>query len=445
MNPDRAVNRTVDTIFAPSSGAGRAAIAVVRLTGPECKTVCIRICGDVPPPRRASLRRIRNPDTSVVIDQALVLWLPGPSTFSGEDMLELHLHGGPAVVAAVLRTLTSQPGLRPAEAGEFSRRALDNGRMSLVDLEGLSDLIAAETEGQRLQALRQSSGELDRVFEGWRARALGLLGHLEAHIDFVDEEGVPDEVAAEVRRRAGELARDITGYLGDGRGGERLREGFTIVLAGPPNVGKSSLMNRIAKRDVAIVANRPGTTRDVLEVHLDLNGYPVILIDTAGIRDAETDEVEAEGMRRARDRMARADLTLWVESPDVALPPLPPFDSPVIRLANKADLFGHTVDDTVIPVSARTGEGLDRLLEVMGAWVSDSLSRALQEPLVTRERHRHALQACIAALARAEQGMVPELIGEDLRAACLSLGRVVGRIDVEDVLGAIFAEFCIGK
>jgi len=433
-----------DTIYALSSGRGRAAVAVIRLSGPHCASICASLTGSLPAPRRAVLRTLRDQTTGKDIDQALVLWLPGPGTFTGEDMLELQVHGSTAVIQALFRALRSFEGLRLAERGEYTRRAVENGRMTLVDAEGLADLINAETEAQRAQALRQAAGALDAVYEDWRKRLLGMLGHLEAHIDFVDEEDVPPEVSADVRDRARALAQEIASYMDDSRAGERLREGVTVVIAGPPNAGKSSLLNCLARRDVAIVSDTPGTTRDVIEVNLDLDGYPATLVDTAGLREAGADQVEDEGIRRARQRAAQADIVIWVRSPDTEATAAA-IDSPTLRILNKADL-GHTDQQQgEIAISARTGEGIPVLLERLTEKVRAILSSAAERPLVTRERHRLALQRCVLHLLDAAGQPIDELVAEDLRLASRQLGRVVGRIDIEEVLGEIFAEFCIGK
>lgn len=433
-----------DTIYALSSGRGRAAVAVIRLSGPHCASICASLTGSLPAPRRAVLRTLLDQTTGKDIDQALVLWLPGPGTFTGEDMLELQVHGSTAVIQALFRALRSFEGLRLAERGEYTRRAVENGRMTLVDAEGLADLINAETEAQRAQALRQAAGGLDAVYEDWRKRLLGMLGHLEAHIDFVHEEDVPPEVSADVRDRARALAQEIASYMDDSRAGERLREGVTVVIAGPPNAGKSSLLNCLARRDVAIVSDTPGTTRDVIEVNLDLDGYPATLVDTAGLREAGADQVEDEGIRRARQRAAQADIVIWVRSPDTEATAAA-IDSPTLRILNKADL-GHTDQQQgEIAISARTGEGIPVLLERLTEKVRAILSSAAERPLVTRERHRLALQRCVLHLLDAAGQPIDELVAEDLRLASRQLGRVVGRIDIEEVLGEIFAEFCIGK
>jgi tRNA modification GTPase len=299
------------TIFALSSGRPPAAIAVVRVSGPQARAALEALGGKLPEPRRAALRRLRRPGTQAVLDEALVLWFPGPNTETAEDMAELHLHGGRAVVAAVLDALGKLPGLRAAEAGEFTRRAFANGRLDLTAVEGLADLVFAETEAQRAQAMRQFQGLLGGRAESWRQRLIGALALVEARIDFSNEADVPEDLVGPALHAARELLEEIEKTLRDDHRGERLREGLTVAIAGPPNAGKSSLLNRLARREAAIVSPHAGTTRDVIEVHLDLAGYPVTLLDTAGVRESD-DPVEQEGVRRARARAEAADLVLWI-------------------------------------------------------------------------------------------------------------------------------------
>ena len=435
------------TIFAPASGFGRAAVAVIRLSGPACAEALTALAGPLPPPRRLSLRSLRDPADGAVLDKALVCWMPGPGTFSGEDMAELHLHGGPAVRAGVLRALARQPGCRAAEAGAFTRRALLNGRMDLTEAEGVADLIEAETEAQRRQALRQLDGALGRQVELWREEALACLAAAEAALDFSDE-GDVDDVAldATLVARVAALRNGIARVLSDGRRGERVRDGFTVVLAGAPNVGKSTLLNALSRREAAIVSDRPGTTRDMIEVRLDLDGLPVLLIDTAGLRETD-DAVEMEGIARTLVRIAQADLVLLLsDAVSEAVPGLP--GVPVIRIETKADLRS-TSDaagaDTVL-ISARTGQGLETLVGMIQQRAEAGLGAG--DALLTRERHRAVLVRCVAHLDRvlsAAQGTMPELISEDLRLAVRALGEITGRVGVEDVLDRLFSSFCIGK
>lgn len=449
-----------NTIFALSSGRPPAAIAVVRLSGPRAGAALEALNPKLPEPRRAALRRLTDPVSKQTLDEALVLWFPGPKTETGEDMVELHLHGGRAVVAAVLAALGRVDGLRPAEPGEFTRRAFENGRIDLTGVEGLADLVFAETEAQRAQAMRQFQGLLGGRAESWRQRLIDGLALVEARIDFADEADVPEDLIGPARRVARELLEEIERTLADQRRGERLREGLVVAIAGPPNAGKSSLLNRIARREVAIVSPYAGTTRDVIEVHLDLTGYPVTLLDTAGIRVSD-DPVEQEGVRRAQARAAAADLVLWVddasesESESISSGSRSDSDNEWI-IRNKVDLLNS---DSVskqsrlagagktFAVSASTGEGIDALMGALALEAESSFTG--NEPvLVTRERHRVVLQEAAIALRRAldlgEQGR-EDLIAEELRLAGRALGRVTGRVDVEDVLDVIFRDFCIGK
>jgi tRNA modification GTPase len=435
------------TIFALSSGRPPAAIAVVRITGPSARNALEALAPKLPEPRRAALRRLRDPAARGVLDEALVLWLPGPATETGEDMVELHLHGGRAVVAAVLGALGTVGGLRPAEPGEFTRRAFANGRLDLTAVEGLADLIFAETEAQRAQAMRQFQGLLGGRAETWRARLIEALALVEARIDFSDQD-VPDDLIGPALHAARQLLDEIDETLRDQRRGERLRDGLTVAIAGPPNAGKSSLLNAIAKREVAIVSPHAGTTRDVIEVHLDLHGFPLTLLDTAGIRESD-DPVEQEGVRRARARAAAADLVLWVV--DAAAGEAAGAEAGRWIVRNKIDLVGGAGQtpasggDGAFKISATSGAGVDALV----AALADYAGTLLSEPaLVTRERHRVVLAEARDALARAlaerRQGR-EDIIAEELRLAARALGRLTGRVDVEDILDVIFRDFCIGK
>jgi tRNA modification GTPase len=435
---------TQTTIFAPASGFGRAAISVIRISGPACAPLLCALGGTLPPPRRLSLRRLRDPADGTVLDQALVAWMPGPGTVTGEDMAELHLHGGLAVRAGIIRVLTAFPGCRAAGPGAFSRRAVLNGRLDLTEAEGIADLIDAETEAQRRQALRQLEGALGRQVAAWRARAIDALAATEAALDFSDE-GDVDEAAlgSALFQQAKDLRDEIAAALADGRRGERLREGFTVVIAGPPNAGKSTLLNALSRRDAAIVSAVPGTTRDMIEVRCDLGGLPVLLVDTAGLRET-ADAVEAEGIARTRARMGSADLVLRLTPPegDPGAPSEP--SGRVLSVRTKADLVAQTGDG--LSVSGLTGAGLDRLLEAIQAEAQAALGQG--DALVTRERHREALTRCVAHLDRVVRGedqALPELVAEDLRLAVRALGEVGGHVGVEEMLDRLFAGFCIGK
>lgn len=445
-----------DTIFALATAAGRAAVAIIRLSGPACATVCRELTGrPLPEPRRAVLRHLRDPASQDTLDTALVLWFPAPASLTGEDVLELQVHGGRAVISGLLAVLSQWPGLRPAEPGEFARRAFLNGRIDLTAAEGLADLIAAETGLQARQALRQLDGELGRLYAQWRDVLLAALARLEAEIDFAPEEDVPDDLLGIVRPEVQGLANDIAAHLADDRRGERLREGLTIAVIGPPNAGKSSLVNRFARRDVAIVTAQPGTTRDVLEVHLELAGYPVTLLDTAGLREVE-DEVEVEGVRRARARAEAADLRLAVFDgalwPKIDSATLALLDRDSLVAINKADLGTLPAAPTIagrpaVALSCHGGQGLDAVLDRLQE-AAATLMAPGGAPLLTRARHRAALSEAAAALARF--GAAPAeaelaLLAEDLRVATRAIGRITGMVRIDEILDRIFAEFCIGK
>ncbi len=427
------------TIFAVASGAGRAAITVLRISGPASGGLLDRLCRRRPPPRRAALRTLRDP-AGEVLDHALVLWLPAPSSYTGEDSAELHLHGGRAVLAAVSEALLAA-GARPAEPGEFTRRAFLNGGLDLLQAEAVADLVDAETEAQRRQALTQMEGALGDLYRGWTARLLGLLAAQEALIDFPDEE-LPPDAAAEPAAGLATLRDDIAAHLDDRRRGERLRDGLVFAVTGPPNAGKSTLINALARRDVAIVSPLPGTTRDVLEVRLDLGGVPVTLLDTAGLRETD-DPVEAEGVRRALARAATADLVLTLvdaTAPDAT----PATDEPAaLRLATKIDLAPAPAG-TTLGVSARAGTGMDRLEQKL-AEIAHRLTAQAGPPPLTRARHRAALTEAAERLTQATIAPLPELRGEDLRLALRAIGRVTGQLGVEDVRESVFRQFCLGK
>jgi tRNA modification GTPase len=443
-----------DTIFALSSGRPPAAIAVVRLSGARAGAALAAVAGRLPAPRQAALAKVRDPATGEVIDEALALWFPGPNSETGEDTAELQLHGGRAVIAGVLKVLSAIEGLRPAEPGEFTRRAFENGRLDLTAVEGLADLIYAETEAQRRQAYRQLKGLLGERAESWRKRLIEALALVEARIDFSDEADVPGDLIQPALEIARTLRAEIADALANAARGERLRDGLAVAIAGPPNAGKSTLLNRIARREAAIVSPTPGTTRDVIEVHLDLDGYPVTLLDTAGIRDSD-DPVEQEGVRRARQRAAEADLVLWVTdatagSANDRPPPFPAVQMWQIR--NKIDLAPNRpplngYESILLNISAATGEEMNDLLNHLTHYVRMFFG-STEPALVSRERHRNALAEVEAALARAAKGDPmgrEELIAEELRLAARTLGRLTGRIDVEDILDVIFRDFCIGK
>jgi tRNA modification GTPase len=444
-----------DTIFALSSGRPPAAIAVVRISGPRAGDALKALTGRLPAPRQAALARLRDPASAEIIDEALALWFPGPNSETGEDTAELQLHGGRAVIAGVLGALSRIPGLRPAEAGEFTRRAFENGKLDLTAVEGLADLIGAETEAQRRQAFRQLKGLLGDRAETWRRRLTEALALVEARIDFSDEADVPEDLVGSALAAARELRGEIAAALQGAGRGERLRDGLVVAIAGPPNAGKSTLLNRIARREAAIVSDIPGTTRDVIEVHLDLEGYPVTLLDTAGIRDG-SDPVEQEGVRRARERAAAADLVLWLADAgdSGAQMPSPSPGQEQWLVVNKIDNMNSNNSSSAIyensvqifKISAKTGQGVNSLIEALAKYAGEAL--AGEPAMVTRERHRRSLTDTRAALDRAlAEGAAgrEDIIAEELRLAARALGRLTGRVDVEDILDVIFRDFCIGK
>ena len=446
-----------DTIVALATGAGRAGVAVIRLSGPAAgATLSALTARDLPKPRTATREAFCDPRTGVSLDDGLALWFPGPHSFTGEDVVELHIHGGPAVIAAVIDAALSQPGVRPAEPGEYTRRAFENGKLDLAEAEGLADLVDAETEGQRRQALRQRRGALSAVYEGWRSRLIEAAALIEAEIDFPDED-LPGALAQRAGPILQALADDVGRHLDDAHRGERIRDGFRIAIIGPPNAGKSSLLNALAQREAAIVSDIPGTTRDVVEVRLVLAGFPVWLADTAGLREA-ADAIEAENVRRALARAEEADLRIGVveagaDAPGSITSVLGPND---LLVRSKLDLHGppasrrptpaHAGETPAVHVSATTGEGLRELEALIAAKVTNALGRE-EAPVLTRARHRRLVEEARAALLRAIPALEagPELAAEDVRVAADQIGRLTGRIDVEDLLGEIFSSFCIGK
>lgn len=443
-----------DTIFALATPAGRSGVAVFRLSGPRAGEVLESLIKRaLPAPRQAVKRRLfaaETEDSCVPLDDALVVYFKGPASFTGEDVVELHVHGGPAIIAAVAKAL-GDLGLRLAEAGEFTRRAFDHGKLDLLEIEGLADLIAAETEAQRRQALRQAEGALSALYEDWRGALISALARIEAAIDFPDED-LPEGLMNLVDETMRALAESIELHLADGHRGEMLREGLSVAILGAPNVGKSSLLNRLAGREAAIVSTRAGTTRDIIEVKLDLAGWPVLVADTAGLRQSE-DEIEQEGVRRALKQAEYADLKLivfdgatWPDfDPEVAAQ----IDAEAIVVLNKAELAkgadrAEIAGWSLLPVSALTGLGIEDLVAALTAKAAAALSPGAQ-PALTRMRHRAALERCLGALRRGLGAPVVELKAEDLRLAVQALGRITGRVDVDDVLELIFREFCIGK
>jgi tRNA modification GTPase len=439
------------TIFALSSGRAPSAIAIIRVSGPQAGAAVERLCGKLPAPRLAHLATLRDLDGSA-LDESVTLWFPGPHSATGEDVAEFHVHGGRAVIAAMFDALGAIDGLRPAEPGEFTRRAFENGKLDLTEAEGLDDLIHADTDRQRRQALRHLKGLLGAKAESWRQQIIEASALVEAGIDFSDEGDVSAELIAPALCRIAALKSEIEETLAASAQSERLREGLTVAIAGPPNAGKSTLLNRLARRDAAIVSPHAGTTRDVIEVHLDLDGYPVTLIDTAGVRDT-IDPVEQEGVRRARDRARTSDLVLWlVDANDEVAPALDGADdhAPVWIVRNKVDLMAAKKEARApsarFDISASRGDGVTDLIAALVSYARDYFGSG-EMALVSRARHRTLLRETADALGRAGQAASKgdELLAEELRLGIHSLGRLTGRVDVEDILDVIFREFCIGK
>ncbi|MBV1703474.1 MAG: tRNA uridine-5-carboxymethylaminomethyl(34) synthesis GTPase MnmE [Hyphomicrobiales bacterium] len=446
----RTTQKTVgsrDTIHALSTAPFRSAVAVVRVSGPATRRVVDALAGPLPAPRRAVLRRIVDPVDAALIDEGLVLWMPGPASFTGEDMAEFHVHGGMAVVARLLSAVGSVPTCRSAEAGEFARRAFEHGRLDLSRLEGIADLVDAHTEAQRRMALRLADGAVAREADAIRAGVLEAMVLVEADLDFADEGDVTHETISGVVERCSALLARLEAALQGATGAARLRDGLTVAITGPPNVGKSTLINALSRREVAIVSPLPGTTRDSLEAWIDLDGLPVCLIDTAGLRDSD-DPIEREGIRRARARAEAADAILVLSDGDHKAEA---FGEEVraIRVRTKCDLgLPSGGDDTtpVLLISARSGYGLDALRQALAAKLRDGLAGG-ETALLSQERHRLAFQRSAESLRLtiSDRTRPLEVIAEDLRVVATAMGRVTGRIDVEDILGDIFSRFCIGK
>lgn len=457
---------TSDTIYALSSAPGKAGVAVVRVSGPGAHAslkILAQIEGKIIP-RRALFKPLHD-NGGNLIDQALILPFKAPASFTGEDVVEYHLHGSPAVLEALQQSLSTFDGHRPATHGEFTRRAFENGKMDLTEAEAIADLINAETQMQREQALSQMGGALFNLYEDWRARLIKAMAYIEAVIDFPDED-VPDSESVKTHPALEQLRDEISAHLNDNRRGERLRDGIRIAILGAPNAGKSSLLNVLAKRDVAIVSPTAGTTRDVIEVHLDLAGYPVIIADTAGLR-TKTDggdhaAIESEGIKRALARADDADLRILVfdgtqKEPDVQTSDLLNDNSVVIF--TKSDichpegasrlkgLMGSLAiaQDNIVNISSITGQNIDKLLGTLTQKIQSLYAVSRDTPSLTRERHRAALQECVKKLKEALSESRPELKAEQLRIAATALGRITGRVDVEDLLDVIFKDFCIGK
>ncbi len=433
----------VSTIYAAATPAGRAAIAVVRLSGPDARAVVRLLAGRVPPPRQADLVTLRHPSTHEVLDRCLLLFFQGPKSDTGEDAAEFHLHGSRAVLAALLGVLAALPNLRAAEPGEFARRAFANGKLDLAQLEGLADLVDAETQGQRRQAQRQLSGAMREATAPWRAALIQASAEVETAIDFTDDVDLAGALPATLAGLLKPIVRALRHELAHAGAAERVREGVQIVIAGPPNAGKSTLLNALARRDVAIVSATPGTTRDLIEVHLDLDGCAATLVDTAGLRDAG-DAVEQAGIARARARSDAADLVLWLGAA-AAVPA--DLAAPVWPIAAKADLVAAEARaPDRFYLSADTGENVPALIARLTEFAREAAPTG-GAGLLARRRHREAFAVAEQALTAVlgEPGMPVEITAENLRAARLALDRLIGAVDVEDILGSIFSRFCIGK
>ncbi len=432
------------TIYALSSGQGRAGIAVIRVSGPRAGDVLSKLSGELPQPRLASLRNLKSADG--LIDQALVIWFPGPYTVTGEDMAEFHVHGSPSVVAKLFSEFTQFKNVVPADAGAFTRRAFENGRLDLVEVEGLADLLGSQTESQRRVAMRQFMGEASAVYESWRGQLTAALAMLEAAIDFVDEDDVVQDAWNHVRPNVEKLRTELLRAVELSVKAGAVRDGLKLVIAGPPNAGKSSLMNWLVGREAAIVSPIAGTTRDVVERVIDFHGAQLLVSDTAGIRADTTDLIEAVGIDRAKSEVRDADILVWVTAPDV-IADVGPSRAPDVKVINKSDLDSSRIrNDESIAVSVKNVQGLNQLTEVLKNLIQ-ARSAVANNAIVVRDRHVAAVKETIRLLndSLEDEKRPLELIAEDLRKATRAISSITGRIDVEDLLGKIFSEFCIGK
>ena len=442
------------TIYALSSGPGIAGVSVVRVSGKDTSKVIKIITGeDLPAPRVATLRKMNNINTNELIDEGLIIWFPGPQSYTGEDLVEFHVHGSRAVVTALHTSISEIENCRLAEPGEFTKRAFQNGKINLIKAESIADLISSETEIQRKQALEIMNGKSSDKFNSWREKLLKILSHIEAKIDFPDED-LPEDIIFEIKKTSEQVSNEIKKILEDEKVGERIREGFKIAIVGPSNAGKSSLLNYLSKRDVAIVSEIAGTTRDVIETHLNLDGYPVVLSDTAGIRDSK-DEIEKRGIKLALKRAEEADLRLVVIEPKNLdftgfLKGL--FDENSILVINKSDLLQKNLDEQIkklehVLISIIKNSNLDILINKIKNKLKNKFI-SNEDILITRERHRQHLNQCVGHLKNfSEKNKNDDFdkAAEDLRLATRHLGMIVGKVDVEEILGSIFNDFCIGK
>ncbi|HRI76432.1 MAG TPA: tRNA uridine-5-carboxymethylaminomethyl(34) synthesis GTPase MnmE [Alphaproteobacteria bacterium] len=441
MNKQAAYQKT---IFALASGSMRAGVAVIRVSGAAALASLRLLAGkENVRPRHAYYVTLREGEKT--IDRALAVYFKAPASFTGEDVVEYHVHGGRSVIESLLAALGRIDGCILAEPGEFTRRAFENGKLDLTEAEAIADLIDAETEAQRLQALSQLGGALAALYQGWTDKLSGILAHQEADIEF-PEDDLPQGLSGALMPQIENLRADIAAHLDDNRRGERLRSGVMVAIIGAPNAGKSSLLNALARRDAAIVSDEAGTTRDVIEVHLDLGGYPAILADTAGLRDT-AQQIEAEGIRRAQARAQEADLKIALfdgtqEMPDAATAAL--VDDKTVVALSKADL-GIVLPMDGFALSVRTGQGMEDFIKELTRRMAGLLGSGTGAPALTRQRHRSALEEAQEHLVRAQSAVLPELAAEDLRMALRALGRITGRVHVEELLDKIFRDFCIGK
>jgi len=437
-----------DTIYALASAHGRSGIAVVRVSGPQAFESLTAISSENFKPRVATLAKLVNPDNALLIDEAIVITYHPPRSYTGEETVEYNIHGGKAVRESLFDFLSKQDGHRLAEPGEFTRRAFENGNLDLTQAEAVGDLIHAETEAQKQLALNQMGGALSNLYQSWAQKLVRALAYAEAQIDFSDEDLPEDEVKSHVLPVLSDVSSQIENHLNDGNRGEILREGIKIAIIGAPNAGKSSLINALAQRDVAIVSDMAGTTRDVLEVHLDLGGYPVTLYDTAGLRGETDDTIEQEGIKRAQAKAQEADFKILMfdgtkecDEETVSL-----IDQKSFIVMNKKDLSSQAPqDDKKLYISCDTGEGIDDLIKHVSRETSAIFYDIQSSPSLTRARHREALEEATDYITRAKDGFSPDLIAEDIRMAVRAIGRITGRTDVEDLLDIIFKDFCIGK
>jgi tRNA modification GTPase len=442
------------TIYALASGVGKSAVAIIRISGPKASAILHAVAGATPPARVATLCSIRNPKTGERLDRGVVLWFPAPRSFTGEDCVELQVHGSRAAVRALFDVLATFTETRIARPGEFARRAMANGKMDLVSIEALADLIDAETEQQRRLAMIAASGALQETIGQLRIRLLDLMALVETELDFSDEGDSPDDVTLQVQERLPEIHQQLESLKISHERAELIREGLSVLIAGPPNAGKSSLLNALAKREAAIVSEHAGTTRDLIEVKLDLGGFPVNLVDTAGIRDSE-DPIEREGIQRAFKKSQNADLVLWLVplGSEEIEPPEELQRRPLWRIATKADLspkrdgsdLTRGPDGRALELSVNTGLNLDFLMDRLQVFANENMT-VTGSLIVANARQRSAIDGAVRALADAGRKSLPlEILAEDLRRACFALEELIGKVGVEEILNSLFARFCIGK